>query len=79
MVDSVKDLMEGCPPENVNLLYLILSGLLGLFLFVFIMGILSIQKGCKKEEFEKVNELVCWIMSSRNFKLNYMMKRLCGA
>jgi hypothetical protein len=53
MVDSVKDLMEGCPPENVNLLYLILSGLLGLFLFVFVMGIIRIQKGRKKEEFEK--------------------------
>jgi hypothetical protein len=53
MVDSVKDLMEGCPPEDVNLLYLVLSGLLELFLFIVIMGILKIRKGRQKVEFEK--------------------------
>jgi hypothetical protein len=42
IVPGVQDLMEGCPAdEALNMLYLALSGLLGVFLFLVVMGIVT--------------------------------------
>ncbi len=43
MVPGVKDLMEDCPADDVLPLYTVLSGCLGLFLFLALMGILTIK------------------------------------
>jgi hypothetical protein len=49
MVPGVDIEMEGCPEsESANLLYLCLSGLLGVFLFLVVMGILGQIKKAKK-------------------------------
>jgi len=53
MVPAVQDSMEGCPPSNVNLVYLILSALLGLFIFLVVYALLKIKKGHKRAEVEK--------------------------
>ena len=38
--------MEGCPDdEGLNILYLILSGLLGIFVFLIVQAILKVRKG----------------------------------
>ena len=50
MVPGVEDQMEGCPSSNVNLLYLILSALLGSFLFVCVRVALKISVSMKKKE-----------------------------
>ena len=44
MVPSVQDLMEGCPGEDVVLLYLVLSALLGLAVFLSVIWIHSLRK-----------------------------------
>lgn len=52
-VPVVEDDMEGCPPDDINILYLILSGLLGLFLFVctkLLFTLRSKHKKAKEEE-----------------------------
>lgn len=49
-VDGVQDLMEGCPPSNLNTLYLVLSALLGAFLFLCFRIVLMVQTKIKKVE-----------------------------
>jgi hypothetical protein len=44
MVPGVEDQMEGCPPSNVNILYLILSALVPLVVFLIIMGFAKLRK-----------------------------------
>jgi hypothetical protein len=54
MTPGVQDLMEGCPSDSgLNLLYLCLSGLLGVVLFLVVMGCVSAVRAAKKA---KVNE-----------------------
>jgi len=53
MVPAVQDSMEGCPPDNLNLLFLVLSALLGLFVFLAVIAGLKIKKGQKKAVLEK--------------------------
>ena len=53
MVPAVQDTMEGCPPSNLNLLYLILSALIGLFIFLVVIAVLKIKKGQQKAVMEK--------------------------
>ncbi|CAB9525641.1 expressed unknown protein [Seminavis robusta] len=49
IVPGVKDLMEGCPAdEGLNMLYLMLSGLLGVFLFLVVMGIVTVVRNARK-------------------------------
>jgi hypothetical protein len=48
LVPGVQEDMEGCPPGNLNLLYMILSALLGLFLFLCVMAIVRVKKGFKR-------------------------------
>ena len=52
MVPAVQDSMEGCP-SDFNLLYLILSALIGLVSFLVVIGILKIKKGQRKSVQEK--------------------------
>ena len=54
MVPSVQASMEGCPRDNVVLVYLILSGLLGVFLFLGLKLTLSFNKTARVAEKERV-------------------------
>ncbi|CAB9514741.1 expressed unknown protein [Seminavis robusta] len=57
MVPVVDQQMEGCPADSgLNLLYLCLSGLLGVFLFVIIMGGAAIIKSARKKKDGKRRE-----------------------
>ena len=58
MVPAVKDTMEGCPPSNLNLLYLILSALIGLFIFLVVIAVLKIKKGQQKAVMEKCDDVL---------------------
>lgn len=42
--------MEGCPNEDVNLLFLVLSAFLGLFIFLCVITIARIKKCMKRTE-----------------------------
>lgn len=44
MVPSVQDSMDGCPPENLNTLCLVLSGLIGIFLFTVYQAAMTMRK-----------------------------------
>lgn len=55
MLPDVGDDMEGCP-DNLNLLYLILSALVGLVLFLFIQLILMIKSKSASIEAQKLKE-----------------------
>jgi hypothetical protein len=52
MTPGVEDLMEGCPSEDLNILYLILSAFLGTFIFLAAKFFLSIRRSFKKIEAE---------------------------
>lgn len=57
MVPGVDVLMEGCPADSgLNLLYLCLSGLLGVFLFSVVMGVVTFTKRAKKQKDMKKRE-----------------------
>lgn len=57
MVPAVEDSMEGCPEkESLNILYMVLSGVLGLFLFLMVQVILKIRKGISEFEAKTRNE-----------------------
>jgi ABC-type lipoprotein export system ATPase subunit len=59
MVPGVKDDMEGCPDENLNILYLILSALLGVFLFLIVdIGIRIKKRGQKKKSDMKLSSML---------------------
>jgi hypothetical protein len=47
---GVMDDMEGCPAEDMNTLYLVLSALLGLFVFLVAKGFQSLQKDAEKNK-----------------------------
>lgn len=54
MVPGVQDQMEGCPADSgLNLFYLCLSGLLGVFLFVVIMGAVSLYSSTQRKKDHK--------------------------
>ena len=53
MVPSVQATMEGCPRNNIILVYLILSALLGLALFLVVKLILLLRKATKATAKEK--------------------------
>ena len=59
MVPGVQDSMENCPSTHgANMLYLILSGLIGLVLFSVVMGVSHLTKSRKsKKESTKKNSL----------------------
>jgi len=49
MIPGIRDSMENCPKsDSANLLYLILSGLVGLVLFLIAMGLVSLFRSKKK-------------------------------
>lgn len=73
MVPAVQDSMEGCPPSNLNLVFLILSALLGLFIFLIAMAVLKIKKGMKRAEREKTRQAS---MHDREFQ--QLQKELYG-
>ncbi|KAL7555877.1 hypothetical protein ACA910_019293 [Epithemia clementina (nom. ined.)] len=50
MVPDVQEDMEGCPDEDLNILYMILSSLVGLFAFLFVQGILAARHKGKESE-----------------------------
>jgi hypothetical protein len=52
MVPAVQDTMENCPSDNVILVYVILSGCLGVFIFLVVMAILKIKRGIQKDKAE---------------------------
>ena len=57
MTPGVQDQMEGCPADGgLNLLYLILSGLLGVVLFLIFQGVLTVIRNAKKAEKNKLRE-----------------------
>jgi ABC-type lipoprotein export system ATPase subunit len=57
MVPVVDEQMEGCPADRgLNVLYLCLSGLLGVFLFIVIMGGVSIVRSARKKKDSKKRE-----------------------
>jgi ABC-type lipoprotein export system ATPase subunit len=47
-IPGVMDDMEGCPAEDINLLYLILSAFVGVFFFVLAKGFQACQKDAEK-------------------------------
>jgi hypothetical protein len=49
-IPGVMDDMEGCPPEDLNLLYLILSSFVGVFFFIVAQGLQAGQKGAEKHK-----------------------------
>ena len=53
MIPSVEDDMEGCPDDSVNLVYMILSAVLGVILFVIYD---VIRKLVQKSKTEKVTK-----------------------
>ena len=57
IVPGVQDQMEGCPAdEGLNMLYLVLSGLLGVALFLVVMLVLSVMRSTKKAKSQKKRE-----------------------
>lgn len=57
MVPGVDVTMENCPEdEGLNLLYLCLSGLLGAFLFLVIMGLVTLSRSAKKNKTNQMRE-----------------------
>jgi hypothetical protein len=59
IVPYAQDQMEGCPAdEGLNMLYLVLTGLVGVFLFLVTMGIVTFFRNQKKaEKSERLAEL----------------------
>jgi len=55
MIPEVQDDMDNCPPSNVNLVYMVLSALIGVTLFLIYQGFrtLSRSKQTKKEQSKK--------------------------
>jgi len=49
MVPGVEETMEGCP-EDHNMFYLILTGFLGIILFLIVQGLLSLRSSVQKKE-----------------------------
>ncbi|KAL7575641.1 hypothetical protein ACA910_011465 [Epithemia clementina (nom. ined.)] len=49
-VPGVKEEMEGCPDENLNILYMILSSFVALFLFLAVKGTSAIRHKGKKSQ-----------------------------
>jgi len=43
-IDGVKEFMEGCPADEDLVLYTVLSGCLGLFIFIVVMGGLFLKE-----------------------------------
>jgi len=57
MVPGVQDMMEGCPAdERLNVLYLCLSGLLGVVLFFAYQAVLTSIRNAKKAQASKLRE-----------------------
>ena len=57
MVPGVEDLMEGCPEdESMNILYMCMVGLLGVFIFVVAMGLIKLSKASRKAKANKLRE-----------------------
>ena len=54
MLPGVQDSMEGCPAENVNLLYLVLSSLVGVFIFAMLGLISKLRKRTKRKNHESL-------------------------
>ena len=50
MVPSIQDEMEGCPAEDINILYLILASSLGLFCFLCVKTFLLFRSKSKKTQ-----------------------------
>jgi ABC-type lipoprotein export system ATPase subunit len=50
MIPGVQDQMEGCPAENVNMLYMILSALLGVFVFLIVQVVIKLRKRSNKKK-----------------------------
>lgn len=50
MVPGVEDFMDGCPESDVNLLYLVLSGILGIVLFIAVKYGLYLQTKSQRHE-----------------------------
>ncbi|KAL7575703.1 hypothetical protein ACA910_011519 [Epithemia clementina (nom. ined.)] len=50
IVPGVQDYMEGCPDKDMNVLYMILSSLVGLFIFLFVKAILAIRHKGKESQ-----------------------------
>jgi len=48
MIPGFQENMEGCP-ESLNLLYAVLSGCIGLFLFLIVMGVRSLRSQQEKK------------------------------
>jgi ABC-type lipoprotein export system ATPase subunit len=49
-IPGVMDDMEGCPADDINLLYLILSAFVGVFVFLLVKGYQALQKGAEKNK-----------------------------
>jgi len=65
MVPGVMDQMEGCPKtQSLNMLYLCLSGLLGVFLFLVVMGGVTLVRNAKKA---KLTEKLASMMDDDEF------------
>lgn len=56
MVPDVEDDMEGCPDSDLNITYMILSSLVGLFAFLFAQLILSIRSKGKESSLMRLRE-----------------------
>jgi hypothetical protein len=65
MIPSVQDLMEGCPEnETTNIVYMILSSLLGVFMFGLVMIVLRLRAMSKRS---KHHEIRATLMDDEEF------------
>merc|ERR1712157_321908 len=56
-IPGIQDEMENCPDDStLNLLYLILSGILGVVAFLLVMGIHTIIKSSKQKKTNSLKE-----------------------
>jgi hypothetical protein len=75
MIPSVQDLMEGCPEdETINMIYMLLSSLLGVFLFGLVMAAFRLRTVSIQS---KTEELRATLIDDREF--NTLQMELYGA
>jgi ABC-type lipoprotein export system ATPase subunit len=66
---GVMDDMEGCPPDNLNLLYLILSAFLGVLVFLVAKGIQACRKKAVKSKDEDKKKEIMGMQETKQLQI----------
>jgi hypothetical protein len=56
IIPGVQDDMEGCPPEEVNTIYMVLSAMLGLVLFLIYQTAKSMMRNATKKKKAEIQQ-----------------------